>query len=97
MREMSRSRMERDVISYAAGLTPLKRRWFALATIAGMVPATFLLSHAGAGSRGSPAGLQQLLTGLGGLGLLVLAGMAVGVWRNRRPPKLPMHERRIDQ
>lgn len=85
-----------DVVSYAAGLTPLKRRWFALATIAGMVPATFLLSHAGAGLRGSPAGFQQLLTGLGGLGLLVLAGMAVGVWRNRRIPELPRQERRSD-
>ncbi len=73
-----------DVVSYAAGLTRLKRRWFALATAAGMVPATFLLSHAGAGLRGSPDGLQQLLAGLAGLGLLVLAGFGVGIWRNRR-------------
>lgn len=86
-----------DVVSYAAGLTRLKRKWFALATAAGMVPATFLLSHAGAGLRGSPDGLQQLLAGLAGLGLLVLAGMAVGLWRNRRGAVPRSDERNSEQ
>ena len=36
-----------DVISYAAGLTPLAVWRFAVATIAGIVPASFLLAHFG--------------------------------------------------
>ncbi len=36
-----------DIISYAAGLTPLAIWRFALATVAGIVPASFLLAHFG--------------------------------------------------
>jgi len=36
-----------DVISYAAGLTPLATWRFAVATVAGIVPASFLLAHFG--------------------------------------------------
>lgn len=36
-----------DVISYAAGLTPLATWRFAIATVAGIVPASFLLAHFG--------------------------------------------------
>lgn len=36
-----------DVISYAAGLTPLAVWRFAVATVAGIVPASFLLAHFG--------------------------------------------------
>ena len=36
-----------DVISYAAGLTPLAAWRFALATLLGIVPASFLLAHFG--------------------------------------------------
>ena len=61
-----------DVVSYAAGLTVLQRRWFALATAAGMVPATFLLSHAGAGLRNTDNALIDILGSLAGLGVLML-------------------------
>lgn len=36
-----------DVVSYAAGLTPLRTWRFALATLAGIVPMSFLLAHFG--------------------------------------------------
>jgi len=37
-----------DVVSYAAGLTPLRFWRFAVATLAGIVPASFVLVHFGA-------------------------------------------------
>lgn len=37
-----------DAVSYAAGLTPLTTTRFALATLVGMVPVSFLLTHFGA-------------------------------------------------
>ena len=73
-----------DVISYAAGLTNLRRRWFAVATAVGMVPATFLLSHTGAGLRGSEEGVTDVLVGLAGLGVLAIAGAIIGVYRQRK-------------
>lgn len=36
-----------DIISYAAGLTPLKTWRFAIATLMGIVPASFMLAHFG--------------------------------------------------
>lgn len=36
-----------DLVSYGAGLTPLKTWRFALATLAGLVPISFLLAHFG--------------------------------------------------
>ncbi len=36
-----------DIISYAAGLTPLKTWRFACATLLGVIPASFLLAHFG--------------------------------------------------
>ncbi|WNJ99911.1 VTT domain-containing protein [Thalassospiraceae bacterium LMO-JJ14] len=40
-----------DAVSYAAGLTRLTAARFAAATLAGMIPATFLLAHFGAEMR----------------------------------------------
>ncbi len=40
-----------DAVSYAAGLTRLTTARFAAATLAGMIPATFLLAHFGAEMR----------------------------------------------
>lgn len=37
-----------DFVSYAAGLTPLTTTRFAFATLAGMIPVSFLLTHFGA-------------------------------------------------
>jgi len=36
-----------DLVSYGAGLTPIKTWRFALATLAGLIPASFLLAHFG--------------------------------------------------
>ncbi len=43
--------MSFDAVSYAAGLTQLAAVRFAVATLAGMIPATFLLTHFGAEMR----------------------------------------------
>ncbi len=57
-----------DVISYAAGLTPLSMWRFALATFAGIVPASFALAHFGdemaSGEAGRIAVSVLLLGGL---------------------------------
>lgn len=66
-----------DVISYAAGLTPLKAWRFAVATLLGIIPASFLLAHFGdelASSDLRRAGLTVLA--LGSITLLPLAWKA---------------------
>jgi uncharacterized membrane protein YdjX (TVP38/TMEM64 family) len=72
-----------DVISYAAGLTRLRRLWFAIATAAGMIPATFLLSHAGAGLIAIDGEGKEILFSLAGLALLSIIGLVVGVSRSK--------------
>lgn len=73
-----------DVVSYAAGLTPLSTWRFALATAAGIVPASFALAHFGdemaTGETGRIA-LSVLLLGI--IGLIPLAARLVMKWRNR--------------
>lgn len=66
-----------DVVSYAAGLTPLKAWRFAVATLLGIMPASFLLAHFGdelASSDLRRAGLTVLA--LGTITLLPLAWKA---------------------
>ena len=70
-----------DVISYAAGLTVLSAWRFAVATLAGIVPASFLLAHFGAGLVAGEAD-QALLAALG-LGVLVVIPLAVKLIRER--------------
>jgi uncharacterized membrane protein YdjX (TVP38/TMEM64 family) len=56
-----------DLISYGAGLTPIKPWRFALATFAGILPASFLLAHFGgelAGDNLNRAALALLAVGL---------------------------------
>lgn len=64
-----------DVISYAAGLTVLSAWRFALATLAGIVPASFLLAHFGAEMVAGEAD-QALIAALA-LGVLVAVPLAV--------------------
>ena len=55
-----------DMVSYAAGVTPLKFWRFAVATLAGIIPASFLLAHVGselASAEGQRVGLTLLLLG----------------------------------
>ncbi|WP_412559005.1 TVP38/TMEM64 family protein [Thalassospira sp. MIT1370] len=56
-----------DIISYAAGLTPLRTWRFAVATLFGIIPASFLLAHFGdelASGDWRRAGLTVLALGL---------------------------------
>jgi len=62
-----------DMISYAAGVTPLKFWRFAVATLAGIIPASFLLAHFGselASGESQRIGITVLL--LGGVSLIFL-------------------------
>jgi uncharacterized membrane protein YdjX (TVP38/TMEM64 family) len=70
-----------DVISYAAGLTVLSAWRFAIATLAGIVPASFLLAHFGAEMIAGEAG-QAMIAALG-LGVLVVLPLAVKFIRDR--------------
>jgi uncharacterized membrane protein YdjX (TVP38/TMEM64 family) len=72
-----------DVISYAAGLTPMKFRNFLIATALGIAPQTFLYSYLG---RQAPQYVGLFLVTSG----LVVAGVvAVAVVRYRRERRKP--------
>lgn len=79
-----------DLVSYAAGLTSLAAWRFALATLAGIVPASFLLAHFGGElASADTSWIMIVALGLGGLTLIPL-GIKVVQWlRNgsmgRRP------------
>ena len=57
-----------DIVSYAAGLTPLTAWRFAVATLAGIIPASFLLAHFGDELASADFGRM-------GLTVLVLGGI----------------------
>jgi uncharacterized membrane protein YdjX (TVP38/TMEM64 family) len=62
-----------DLVSYAAGVTPLRFWRFALATLAGIIPASFLLAHFGAEmASGENQRIGTTLLLLGGISLVVL-------------------------
>ncbi len=71
-----------DLVSYAAGLTVLTAGRFALATLAGILPASFLLAHFGS-EMAADEGNGLAYTALA-LGVVMLAPVAVKLWRNRR-------------
>lgn len=71
-----------DAISYAAGLTRLTAIRFAVATLAGMIPATFLLAHLGAEMRADDG--MGLIVGLAVFAAAMLVPpAAVYVYRKR--------------
>ena len=57
-----------DLLSYAAGLTPMRLRAFLIATAIGMTPATFLMAAAGDLGRLSWGALGAATLGLAALG-----------------------------
>jgi uncharacterized membrane protein YdjX (TVP38/TMEM64 family) len=69
-----------DVVSYAAGLTALSVWRFALATLAGIVPASFVLAHFGAELAGGEA--EQALIAVLGLGALVALPFVIKLARD---------------
>jgi len=71
-----------DVISYAAGLTPITAWRFTLATLAGILPTGFFLAHLGGEMVLGEAG--RALAAVAALGLLVLVPLAIGLFGERR-------------
>jgi uncharacterized membrane protein YdjX (TVP38/TMEM64 family) len=64
-----------DLVSYAAGLTPLAPWRFAVATLAGIIPASFLLAHFGGEMASADAHRVTLaILALGAVTLLPIAG-----------------------
>jgi len=66
-----------DIISYAAGLTKIGYFQFALATFAGILPASFLLAHFGGEMASDDT--QKLMTTVLLLGLLTVTPLIIGV------------------
>ncbi len=64
-----------DILSYAAGLTPLRYWRFAVATLAGILPISFLLAHFG-GELGS-VDMQRVTITVLLLGIITLLPIAV--------------------
>ncbi len=74
-----------DVVSYAAGLTPLAFWRFALATLAGVIPISFLLVHFG--EKLVSAQTERLLPLallVGGITLAPIAGKLIWGWYRKR-------------
>jgi uncharacterized membrane protein YdjX (TVP38/TMEM64 family) len=71
-----------DVVSYAAGLTPLSFWRFAVATLAGIVPASFVLAHFGA--EMASADTDRIAISVLALGTITLIPIAIKVFRDRR-------------
>jgi len=82
-----------DAMSYAAGLSRLHFWRFALATMAGILPASFVLAHFGSAAMEGTFGSAELIAlGLGlmtGLPLLLLALRHGAVSRKDKPSKDP--------
>lgn len=60
-----------DLVSYAAGLTPLRAWRFAVATLAGIIPASFLLAHFGGEMASENA--RRVMAAVLALGAITLA------------------------
>lgn len=74
-----------DLVSYGAGLTPIMTWRFALATLAGLIPASFLLAHFG--GELTTASLDEVLfivLLLGGLTLIPIIISNLVRWHRRR-------------
>lgn len=71
-----------DIVSYAAGLTVLSFWRFAVATLAGIVPTSFLLTHFGKEAAGGEA--SNLLLSVLLLGCLTAIPFLVKLIRDRR-------------
>ena len=69
-----------DLVSYGAGLTRISPRYFALATILGMIPPTFLITYFGS-SVFSGSGYTILLGAF-----LVLLFFLIPIWIKRKNP-----------
>jgi len=74
-----------DIVSYAAGLSCLHLWRFALATLAGIIPASFVLAHFGNEAvSGETSRALWAAVGLGALTLTPLVAVAVRDWRRKK-------------
>ncbi|HEX9584279.1 MAG TPA: VTT domain-containing protein, partial [Gammaproteobacteria bacterium] len=71
-----------DIISYAAGLTPLTTWRFALATLLGILPASFVLAHFG--TEITSADPARILVAVLALGLITGAPLILAAVRRKR-------------
>ena len=71
-----------DMISYAAGLSKLHVWRFALATLAGIIPASFLLTHVG--SEAMDGDVRTATWTAAALGAFSAISLAYAIWRDRR-------------
>lgn len=76
-----------DIVSYAAGLTLLSTWRFAIATLIGIVPASFLLAHFGGEMATGES--ERIMLSVLALGAITLIPVAVKLVRDqlRRPPR----------
>tara|TARA_R110002094_G_scaffold142996_13_gene133168 strand:- start:2694 stop:3374 length:681 start_codon:yes stop_codon:yes gene_type:complete len=75
-----------DIVSYAAGLSTLHFWRFALATLAGVMPVSFVLAHFGnEAASGPPTLATWIAIGLGALTLTPLLIVAIAEQRKNRP------------
>ncbi len=70
-----------DLVSYAAGLTVLSFWRFALATVAGIIPASFLLAHFGDEMAAGEG--ERIMISVGALGAITLVPLLVKLVRDR--------------
>jgi uncharacterized membrane protein YdjX (TVP38/TMEM64 family) len=70
-----------DLVSYAAGLTVLSFWRFAIATFAGIIPASFLLAHFGGEMASGET--QRIMISVLALGAITLVPMAIKLLRDR--------------
>lgn len=71
-----------DLISYAAGLSPLQTWRFILATLAGILPASFLLAHFGLEMASLDP--QRMSVSILLLGSITAIPLALAYWRSRK-------------
>lgn len=73
-----------DAISYAAGLTPLSYWRFALATLAGVAPISFLLAYGGGTILAAGSGnIMVTLLAFGGITAIPVLARVIWVWLKR--------------
>jgi uncharacterized membrane protein YdjX (TVP38/TMEM64 family) len=71
-----------DLISYVAGLTSIKLWRFALATLVGLMPASFLLAHFG--SEMTADNLNESMSYVFGIGILIILPVVWGLIKHMK-------------
>ena len=80
-----------DLVSYAAGLTPLAAWRFILATFAGIVPASFLLAHFG--EEIASADTRRMVLSVLALGMITVVPVLIKALVVRRAKRVEVREK----